>query len=277
MPLRLNLYTAPAAEPLHLTEAKLHLRLAVDAAAAVAYTTEDGLLSAYIAASRQVSETETWKAQVLQVWDLYLDEWPGSDEIKLPTPPLRLVEFIKHTASDGTVATMAATDYEVDPFSTPGRIVLGYGKSWPVAELAPMNPIQIRFRAGYAVPFTVAAPTDLITAPNHPHTDGDKVRLTVSGGSLPTGLSLGTDYFVRDESGDTLKLSATAGGAAIDLTTAGSGAMFIGEIPAATLAGMKLVLSGLYEERGEYVVGATVSALPRAASSLFSMDSAKEF
>jgi len=53
--------------------------------------------------------------------------------------------------------------------------------------------------------------------------------------------------------------------------------MFIGEIPATTLAGMKLVLSGLYEERGEYVIGTTVANLPRAASSLFGMDSAKEF
>lgn len=277
MPLRLNQYTAPAAEPLHLTEAKLHLRLASDAAGAVAYTSEDTLLSAFISAARQVAETETWKAQVLQGWDLYLDSWPLSDEIKLPWPPLRQVEFIKYTDTAGAITTLAAADYEVDTASTPGRIVLGYDKSWPSADLAPMNPIHIRFRAGYAVPFTAEATANLLTALNHPHADGDKVRLSISGGALPTGLSLATDYFVRDVSGDTLKLAATAGGAAIDITSAGSGIMFIGEIPATTLAGMKLVLSGLYEERGEYVVGTNIANLPRAASSLFGMDSAKEF
>lgn len=277
MTLRLNQYTAPAAEPLHLTEAKLHLRLATDAAGAVSYTSEDALLSSFIAVARQVAETETWKAQVLQVWDLYLDGWPVSDEIKLPMPPLRMVDSIQYTDSDGTVNTMAATDYEVDTASTPGRIVLGFGKSWPGGTLSPMNPIRIRFRCGYAVPFTAAAASDLLTARNHPHADGDKVRLSVSGGALPDPLAPATDYFVRDVSGDTLKLAATEGGEAIDLTSAGSGLMFIGEIPAATLSGMKLVLSGLYEERGEYVTGTIVSKVPRAASSLFAMDSAKEF
>ena len=47
----------------------------------------------------------------------------------------------------------------------------------------------------------------------------------VSGASLPTGLVAGTDYHVRDMSGQTCKLAATAGGAAIDLTTAGSGTL----------------------------------------------------
>jgi hypothetical protein len=38
-----------------------------------------------------------------------------------------------------------------------------------------------------------------------------------------------------------------------------------------------MVLSGLYEERGEFATGVTISNLPRAASHLFGMDSAKEF
>jgi uncharacterized phiE125 gp8 family phage protein len=277
MALRLGQYTAPAAEPVHLTEAKLHLRLAVDAAGAVSYTSEDGLLSSLISAARQVAETETWKAQVLQVWDMYLDGWPMNGEIKLPMPPLRAVEFIKYTDTTGVVNTLAATEYEVDTVSPLGRVVLGYDKSWPTADLTVLNPIHIRFRAGYAVPFIADATANTLTGLNHPHADGDKVRLSVSGGSLPTGLAANTDYFVRDVSGNTLKLAATVDGTAIDITSAGSGTMFIGEIPATTISGIKLVLSGLYEERGEFATGTIISNLPRAASSLFGMDSAKEF
>lgn len=272
-----KIYTAPAAEPLHLTEAKLHLRLAADAAGAVLYTSEDALLSSFIAAARQVAETETWKALVLQVWDMYLDCWPMSGEIKLPMPPLLAVDSVQYTASDGTVNTLAATEYTVDTAGTPGRIVLGYGKSWPSSTLAPMNPIRIRFRCGYAVPFTVDASADTLTALNHPYAAGDPVRLSVSGGTLPTGLASGTDYYLRDVSGDTFKLAATSGGAAIDITTAGTGTMFLGEIPATTIAGIKMVLSGLYEERGEFVTGTIITDIPRAASHLFAMDSAKEF
>ena len=280
MTLRLSQYTAPTAEPLHLTEAKLHLRLAVDAAGDAAYTSEDALLTAMIAAARQVAETETWKALVLQVWDLFLDEWSAGNEIVLPVPPLRAVEFVKYTGTDGTVNTFATTDYEVDTDSIPGRVVLGYDKEWPSDELAPKNPIHIRFRAGYLVPFAATAATDVIAAPNHPFSDGDKVRLSVSGGSLPAGATVLTDYFARDVvAGVSLKLAATEDGAAIDLTTAGTGNMFIGEIPPATVAGMKLVLTDLYENRGDTVIERNVvpAILPRAASHLFAMDSARSF
>ncbi|MGE0256921.1 MAG: host specificity factor TipJ family phage tail protein, partial [Alphaproteobacteria bacterium] len=56
----------------------------------------------------------------------------------------------------------------------------------------------------------------------HPFYDGDTVQL-VSTGGLPAPLVAATDYFVRDRAAGTFKLAATAGGAAIDLTTAGSG------------------------------------------------------
>ena len=58
--------------------------------------------------------------------------------------------------------------------------------------------------------------------------DGDEVTLFTSG-SAPNPLSagIGTIYHVRDSDGRTFKLAATAGGAAINITTAGIGPQFI--------------------------------------------------
>jgi hypothetical protein len=44
--------------------------------------------------------------------------------------------------------------------------------------------------------------------------------------SIPTGLTNNTVYYCKNVSGTTVSLSATAGGAAIDITTAGSGVVF---------------------------------------------------
>lgn len=70
--------------------------------------------------------------------------------------------------------------------------------------------------------FTAVAATDVITATSHGLYNGDKVALTTSG-TLPAGLSTGTDYWVISRTDDTLKLSATAGGSAVDITDTGSG------------------------------------------------------
>jgi len=278
MPLRLTIHTPPTAEPIHLTDAKLHLRLATTAADAALYTDEDIILSSHISAARMVAETETWKALVLRKYDLVIDEWPCC-EIALPMPPLRAVDSITYTTTDGVEHTLAATEYDVDTTTHPGRVILGYDKEWPTDELTPTNPIRIRYRAGYAVPFTVNSTTDVITAVNHPFADGDVVRVSVTGGSLPVGLYANTDYYARDVSGNTLKLSAASGGTAIDITSAGTGQFFFGEIPPTTIIGMKLVISDLYEERGDtvFIRGGQLSTatLPRAASHHFAMDSVR--
>lgn len=277
--MRATLYTPPTSEPIHLTEAKLHLRLAADAIGAASYTAEDAALSAAVSAVRGVAEAETWRALVLQTWDYYLDEWPITDEIILPFPPLRRVDGITYTDSEGVVNTLPSTEYSVDTVSEPGRVVLAYGKVWPSATLAPSIPIKIRFAAGYLVPFTATAATDVISAAGHPFADGDKVRLSVSGGALPTGLAENTDYFVRDAAAGSLKFATTAGGDAVDITSAGLGNMFIGVIPGAITAGMKLVITDLYENRGDTVMErlVTPSRLPRAATHLFAMHSARGF
>lgn len=65
--------------------------------------------------------------------------------------------------------------------------------------------------------------TDKITIPQHGLPDGARVRLTNSGGAVPAGLAVATDYFTRDVTMDTFKLAATRGGAAINITDAGTG------------------------------------------------------
>lgn len=68
------------------------------------------------------------------------------------------------------------------------------------------------------------ATNDTLEAPGHGFSNADMVVVwTVPGYSLPTGLAEGTVYHVRDVTTDDLKLAATAGGAAIDITAVGSG------------------------------------------------------
>ena len=68
--------------------------------------------------------------------------------------------------------------------------------------------------------FVAVPSTDTIYCPAHGLSDTNKI--TFFNGTAPAGLTLGTVYFVRDSTTDTFKVAATAGGIAIDLTTAGT-------------------------------------------------------
>jgi hypothetical protein len=71
-------------------------------------------------------------------------------------------------------------------------------------------------------PFSVDdAATDVLDAKAHGFSNGDSV--VVWGSGLPTGLAVGTIYYVINAATDSLKLSATSGGSAIDLTAIGHG------------------------------------------------------
>jgi hypothetical protein len=64
---------------------------------------------------------------------------------------------------------------------------------------------------------TGVASTDVLTVTGHTLTDGQLVTLSaLTGGN---GLSTGTYYWVRDVAGNTFKLAATVGGAAVNFTT----------------------------------------------------------
>lgn len=76
-------------------------------------------------------------------------------------------------------------------------------------------------RGGYGV-FTADADTDVLTSEGHGLSNGMEVFVNTFG-TLPAPLVAGTRYFVRDVTTDTFKVAATSGGAALDITSAGTG------------------------------------------------------
>jgi hypothetical protein len=74
---------------------------------------------------------------------------------------------------------------------------------------------------------SVDATGNTITATAHGWSAAQPVRFTVVGGSLPGNVSAGTVYYVISPATDTFQISATVGGAAIDITSAGSGTIYV--------------------------------------------------
>lgn len=143
----LKLKTAPAVEPVTLTEAKAHLR--VDG------TDEDTFITSLIVAAREYCEKYSNRACITQTWYLWLDSFPCSDSISLPLPPLQSVASIKYYDTDNAESTISNGDYFVDPVSEPGRISLAYGKRWPGIVLRPVNGVCIEFVCGYGLAVAV--------------------------------------------------------------------------------------------------------------------------
>lgn len=68
-----------------------------------------------------------------------------------------------------------------------------------------------------------AASTDIVTVAAHGLTAGTRVTLTTDSADLPLGLAIATNYYLRDVTTNTFKLSLTPNGAAVDIQDAGTG------------------------------------------------------
>ncbi|MEL7609497.1 MAG: head-tail connector protein [Bacillota bacterium] len=141
--MRYKVITPPAAEPVSLADAKLHLR--ADG------TAEDTLISNLIVAAREHCEDETRRALVEQTIEAY----PQAFGDPLPRPPMRDVLSVVYKDSSGVEHTLTAgQDYLVDIVHE--RLVLPPRKSWPVFEPYPVSPITIQYTAGYdSLPKTI--------------------------------------------------------------------------------------------------------------------------
>jgi len=175
----------PAVEPLSLGDVKLQCRL--DPAS----SDEDSLLNALIAVARQRAEQFTRRALITQTWELWLDAWPKGSGLSLPRPPLQTVDSIKYYNTAGVEAEFAAANYQVDIASEPGRVSLGYGKSWPTTTLRPINGVCIEYDAGYgdaaaSVPEAIRQAMLLIVGHLYEHRE-DAIDARVAPEAIPFG------------------------------------------------------------------------------------------
>lgn len=140
--LNLALVTAPADEPVSITEAKDHLRVTGNA--------DNDYLGALATAARMQAEAFTHRALMTQTWDWKLDNFPPRSCIEVPRAPLQSVTSINYRdAVDGSSQTWATSNYDVDtPFDAPGRIALAFGKTYP-ATRSEINSVTIRIVVGY--------------------------------------------------------------------------------------------------------------------------------
>lgn len=236
--MNLSITTPPVVEPVSVAAAKAHLL--------VTHDEHDVLIGTLIEAAREYAETKTGRPLVVRTHALKLDAFPV--EIELPFPPLVSVTSITYTDGNGDTQTVSADTYVVDTTAEPGVVRLAYGQSWP-SPRGDANCITVSYVAGYAASFTVDAATDVLTISGRTLTDADIVRLSTTDGDLPAGLSAMTDHHVRDVSGSTFKLAATAGGAAIDITDAGTETHFVGVVPPQAVTAIKMLVGHWYEHR----------------------------
>jgi len=183
----LTLVTGPASEPITTAEAKSHLR--------VDFADDDTLIAALVTAARQMFEELNGRALFTQTWKLTLDRWPASGRIELPRPPLVSVTSIKYIDSAGVESTFSSGDYVVETGRTPGRVSLGYDKSWPTATLRPASPITITYVAGWtttaAIPERYKAAIKLLVG--HWYENREAI---ITSGAMPKALPLGFESIV---------------------------------------------------------------------------------
>lgn len=115
---------------------------------------EDTKLNLMITSARQHAEEYLMRALIQQTRKQYLDRWPSGDTILIDYPKLSSVTSIVYKDTDGTEATFSSSYYIVETNTTPGRIVLGWGYSWPTTILYPSNPICITYVCGYGTATT---------------------------------------------------------------------------------------------------------------------------
>ena len=240
---------SPTAEPIHRTEFKNHQRVDIN--------DEDGVIDGYIAAARQALEVRYKFQACAATWRMRMDElqWyqdeSGVQYIPLPRGPLLNVSSVTYVDTTGVTQTWSSTNCTVD--TDDNRLVLAYGANWPSLRNQ-VGGLTINYRSGYVAPFT-ATTGDVLTIPATTYANTETVRLSNSGGTLPAGLSTLADYYVVGTTGQTIQLSTSSGGAAVDITDTGSGNNYVGELPYPIRVAISAMAAHLYENREPVNIG----------------------
>jgi hypothetical protein len=120
--------------------------------------------------------------------------------------------------------------YLSGPDDLPGKMLIEERSIGGSAHYVGVTDASCWSPAGIPVVKTVTSVdtgTDTITSAAHGFSDADAIVFGKANGAvLPSGLTAGTVYYVRDQATNTYKVAATSGGSAIDLGSGLSGSVY---------------------------------------------------
>ena len=237
----LSILTPPYAAPVDVSEARAHVR---------AGSSEDARLRRMIRGCARWAQTQLQRT-IIATRLVYTADCFGCGCIDLEFGPVQRVLSVNYLDTAGVWQTLSASAYVVDLSGPLARVVPAYGTAWPAVQQQP-GAVRVVFDAGYAVPIVADAAANTITLRGSwpDLAVNASVRLSNSGGVLPAPLQPDVDYYVQQVvSPGVYKLSATAGGVALDLSDAGSGTHFVGEVPDNVVNWILLRVASLFENR----------------------------
>lgn len=180
--------TRPLVQPLTLSEAKAHLRIATD------NTDDDAYVTRLIEAAAGTLESVTGRAMGSREYRLTLSAWPDSGRIYLPYPPLVTVDEIVYIDEAGASQTLTASDYALDDSAEPALLTPPYNQSWPTVQQQP-GAIRIDYTAGYTST-PAALKHALLLLIGHWYEN----REAIVTGTIATDLPLAVQYIVDEYS-----------------------------------------------------------------------------
>lgn len=136
--------TPPAAEPITLEEAKVHLR--------VVEPDEDALIERLIAAARGMLEQRTNRRLMLQTIEFSPFAW---GPFMVPAAPFVALGDVAYTDAAGAPAILDPEVLYVDAYVEPAMVVLAWGQTWPQAQ--PGSRPTVRAVVGYTSAAAVPA------------------------------------------------------------------------------------------------------------------------
>lgn len=164
-------------EPIIVADAKDHCNIPST------FTDDDKKIEAYITMARVHVEDITGRQLINATWVLRMDAFPSV--ILLPKPPLSSVTSVAYVDSAGDSQTLVVdTDYTVDQYSTPPRIVPAYGCSWP-STYGHINDVTVTYVAGYgatagSVPGTILHAMKLLIGDAYEHREESVVQFSIT-------------------------------------------------------------------------------------------------
>lgn len=238
----LSTLIAPAGLPLDVAELRRQVRLGN-------VTSEDASLRRYLGGVTRAVETVTQRSLVARRLQLTRASFAGC--IELEHGPVLQVVDVAYRLDSGAWQSVAPSVYSCDLSELPARLGLAWGQVWPTVNPEPAR-VRIQFDVGHVAPLAVDAAADTIRVRGvwPALAVGATVRLSNSGGALPAPLQPMTDYYIQAVvAPGVYRLAATAGGAYIDLTDAGTGSQYLGELPEEIAQWMLLRGAALFQHR----------------------------